>query len=122
MAITGWHREPPEAGKASSHALEPAPGEVFNAARAIDRTLRAAGADWHDLAGRLAATKTSHRSRNDRADTGWRAMREFCIERSNRLRSRELEFVTGLSKWRGDLTEKQNQWLTAIYERLRDAE
>lgn len=39
------------------------PGEVGAAAAAIDRTLRVAGADWHDLVGALTAPASRRRRR-----------------------------------------------------------
>jgi hypothetical protein len=96
-------------------------GEVLSAARAIGRTLQTAGADWHDLTGLLAAPGSkpqSKKPRDDDSDNDWRAMREFCLRHRGLLRARELEFVTSLADWRGELTHKQHEWLTAIYERL----
>jgi hypothetical protein len=93
------------------------PGEVVSAARAIDRTLKDTGADWHDFAARLSApAKTAHRNG---ADGNWHEMRELCLRHSTLLRPREMEFVTGLGNWHGNLTEKQFAWLSAIHERLR---
>lgn len=96
-------------------------GEVLSAARAIGRTLQTAGADWHDLAGSLLAPaprSQTKKPRDDDSDSDWRAMREFCLRHRGLLRARELEFVTSVADWRGELTHKQYEWLTAIYERL----
>jgi hypothetical protein len=41
-------------------------GEVVSAARAIDRTLRTAGADWHDLTGLLARSAAISSARGKR--------------------------------------------------------
>lgn len=95
----------------------PHQGEVASAAAAIDRTLRDEGADWHDLADRLSPSTASHQ--DPQRDEGWRAVREFCLSRSEALRPRELEFLASLDHWHGPLTEKQTAWLTAIRERLR---
>ena len=100
-------------------------GEVVNAARAIDRTLRTAGADWHDLTGLLASPaprprpqpKTPRDDDNDNTDD-WRAMRAFCERRSNFLSAREKEFIADIDHWRGALTTKQQHWLVSIYRRL----
>jgi hypothetical protein len=90
-------------------------GEVINAARAIDNTLRGAGCDWHDLADRIdgVPVRAANQFRN------WHPMRDYCLRHARLLRSREHQFVAGLGAWRGDLTEKQMAWLTAIYARLR---
>jgi hypothetical protein len=87
------------------------PGEVISAAHAIGRTLKSAGADWHDLAGLLAGPVST--------GADWSAMREYYLDRQHRLRPREMEVLTNLDDWRGDLTDKQFKWLASIYARLR---
>jgi hypothetical protein len=74
------------------------PGEVISAVAAIERTLRAANADWHDLAGRLLAPRTSPPPPPPPPPppAGWEAKREFCLKRENLLRGREHAFVLGL--------------------------
>jgi hypothetical protein len=102
-------------------------GEVVNAARLIGSTLQNAGHDWHDLAGALTDPAASSRPKplprddydSDPAD--WHEQRDFCLQHRHWLRGRELEFVTDLAHWRGQLTEKQASWLSAIYQRLRRA-
>lgn len=99
-------------------------GEVVAAARALGRTLKDIGTDWHDFAARLlvpakAPPYRAARNHNNAADGNWHAMHEFCLQHSVLLRSREHEFVTSLADWRGDLTEKQFAWLSAIHGRLR---
>lgn len=99
----------------------PHDAEALSAARAIGRTLQTAGADWHDLTGLLVAPVSkpqTKRPRDDDSDNDWRAMREFCLRHRGLLRARELEFLTSVADWRGELTHKQHHWLTAIYERL----
>jgi hypothetical protein len=100
------------------------PGEVAAAARAIGRTLKSAGVDWHDLAGLLTAKAPARAPSKAQPppwddDLDWHEMRKFCLEHSELLRSRELEFIENLADWRGDLTIKQHDWLGAIYARVR---
>jgi hypothetical protein len=99
-------------------------GEVVNAARLIDSTLRTTGSDWHDLAGALTERGARPRPQRppplrDESPANWREQRDYCLERRGLLRGRELEFLTSLIHWRGMLTDKQASWLTAIYQRLR---
>src|SRR5262245_30052132 len=100
------------------------PGEIVAAATAIDRTLKAAGRDWHDRAGGLLAEAPQPQPRSRRPppepdeNTNWRVMLSFCNEHGYLLRSRESEFITSLGEWRGSPTEKQLAWLCAIYARL----
>jgi hypothetical protein len=79
------------------------PGEVVAAAAAIDRTLRAAGCDWHDLAAGILTPSATEQPES----TDWRAIRAFCLKHQTLLRSREVDFITSLGNWRGSLTEKQ---------------
>ena len=82
-------------------------GEIVNAARLINTTLRGVGADWHDLvAGLLTSARTATQSAPNDRELNW---------------PRELEFVTGLGNWRGQLTERQSAWLNAIHARVRRA-
>jgi hypothetical protein len=97
------------------------PGEVVNAARAIDATLRGAGADWHELVGRLTAAPVATRDRHEGRDVSWRAMHEFCARHGDLLQLREWDFVHDLEHWRGNLTERQHAWLFSIYARIRRA-
>ena len=104
-------------------------GEVVSAARAIGRTLRSAGTDWHAFAARLLPTRARARQRPD-DDSGpfgpgrnrWRGMQKFCREHDAQLRPREGDFINSLGAWHGVLTEKQFDWLTAIYQRLKNTE
>jgi hypothetical protein len=93
-------------------------GEVVNAARAIERTLRAANADWHDLTERLSAPR-SPPPPPPPPPASWEAKRNFCLKHDNLLREREHAFVLGLGDWDGELTGKQASWLNAIYSRLK---
>lgn len=93
-------------------------GEVIGAVRAVERTLRSVGADWHDLVAALlrpvpASSFGSHRE--------WCAMREFCAQHQDELQPREREFISDLARWRGALTEKQSAWLVSIHARLKRA-
>ena len=58
--------------------------------------------------------------RDDSAAGDWRAMRRFCADHDALLSAREKEFITDIKSWRGQLTPKQHDWLTAIYQRLQD--
>jgi hypothetical protein len=93
---------------------------VAAAAAAIGRTLRAAGADWHDLInGLVREAPQPKRPNTTSSDRDWRTLREFCLSQRERLRERELKFLEDIGRWRGDLTEKQHGWLAAIQARLR---
>ena len=95
------------------------PGEVFAAANAITRELRAAGKDIHafaDAAERGLQTAAPGTG-SDRQP--WRERREWCAERHEVLSVREREFILSLARWRGQLTAKQADWLAGIEEKIR---
>jgi len=48
----------------------------------------------------------------------WHDMRQQCLANAAQLTTRELDFVTSLSRWAGGLTTKQNDWLLAIHQRV----
>ena len=90
---------------ASSHD-----GEVIAVVRALERRLHAERFDLNDLAETVVGQQAP--------PLAWHTMHKFCLEHRGLLRARELEFVTNLSNWRGELTPKQRDWLTSIFKRL----
>ena len=44
----------------------------------------------------------------------------FCASRMNYLNIREREFLRSIAQWRGNLTERQHQWLEAIADKLQN--
>ena len=95
-------------------------GEALNAVRAIDRTLRTAGRDWHDLTASLtvpAETKTKARD-GDGANDDWRTARQWCADREEFLSEREAEFISSLAHWQSP-TERQLAWLKIIQANIR---
>jgi hypothetical protein len=95
----------------SAHA-----GERSAAALKASEFVRGRGLTWHEVVVTRTPARTAHHN-SDNDD--WRAMREYCMRHSNRLRPREHQFVVSLGEWRGDLTEKQSKWLDAIVARVR---
>jgi hypothetical protein len=99
-------------------------GEVVATVRAIERALRSAGYDLHDLAaaavnGPSRRTQEPPRQSRPHTDDDWRSLHAGCLDHGRgRLRSREWDFVESLTQWRGDLSEKQLKWLRDIAARL----
>jgi len=121
--------------------------EVLAAAQALCRTLQSAGADIHALAaivehggelnqtemkklydagyseGLRVAENKLHGSEDFRNIDGlpsWHEIALWCQQRSDRLQSRESEFIShmaSLTVWR-EPTEKQAKWLKSIYYKL----
>ena len=95
----------------SAHA-----GERSVAALKADKLVRECGLTWHDVVrvptgGRKAAGILR----------AWQIKRNFCLQHAALLREREQQFLISLGHWRGDLTEKQHAWLSAIFNRLQRA-
>src|SRR5262245_27714361 len=96
--------------------------EVLGAARAIQRVLASAGADFHALAGLIEVT--AHNRTYGHQDTApgqdWRvrAMVRFCADHPELLSPKEYNFITTLARRRGKPSERQLEWLCAIYARV----
>ena len=90
-------------------------GERAAAAAKADELVRAAGLTWADV---IAPPIVSHyppRIRSWRsADTDWQRMASYCHARRWSLSQRQRDFVESALTWR-ELSEKQKDWLTAIY-------
>jgi hypothetical protein len=89
-------------------------GEVLGAARAIRRVLEGAGLDFHDLARAIEVPGPP-------IPPEWRDMATFCRKHAQSLTERERAFVLSMVKWRGEPSERQIDWLLAIFERVREA-
>jgi hypothetical protein len=88
-------------------------GEVVAAARAIGRTLRAAGWDFHDFAEAIETPPPPELV----PAAPWQRMARFCTARPECLNERELRFVRDMTGWRSTPSVAQQNWLVAIYER-----
>lgn len=88
-------------------------GEIVAAARAIGRTLRADGHDWHDLAGLVARPAQSPTF----SPSEWRQAIAECLRWPELLSPKELDFLTTVGR-QAKLTPKQSGWLDAIIERV----
>jgi hypothetical protein len=92
-------------------------GEVVASARALHRTLRNAGLDFNDLAQMIEAPTRPYQGTAD-PDSDWCAMARACAEHVHELSDRERSFVRSMTKWRGEPSEKQLEWLNGIFERV----
>jgi hypothetical protein len=90
-------------------------GEVVATVRAIERVLKSADRDLHDLAACLGAPAAPM------LDADWRQNVRFCFENADRLSERELDFITNIARRPGQPTFKQLGWLHMIVDRLREA-
>lgn len=103
----------PQLGKLLRMLSSDSDGEVVAAARAIGRVLEAHKLDWHALADALCPTAERH---------DWRDLLAYCAANMSRLAPHERAFLRSIARWRGELTDKQRDWLHAIADRLSDGE
>lgn len=101
-------------------------GEVVATVRAIERTLKSSGLDFHDLAGALERepeTRAVYRDWAPACPTTWHELALWCAARDGgRLRQHERDFVDDMVDYLvcdGEPSEKQANWLRALYRKLR---
>ncbi len=96
-------------------------GEVVAAARAIERTLRADGKDWHTL---VASIRTAPArvppAGGHWSELHWRSAAEFCQAHAQFLNGWEAGFVDNLLKRRYPPTDKQAACLENIRQKILD--
>jgi hypothetical protein len=93
-------------------------GEVIASIHAMRRVLASVGLSLHDLADAIELPNRASQY-DDYADD-WRVMAS-CARHSHLLSEREISFVTTMTRWRGNPSRKQAEWLEAIYDRIREA-
>jgi hypothetical protein len=98
-------------------------GEIIATVRAIGRTLRGAGLDWHDIAAAIAPAPERPRWRSETEN--WGELANWCrFNGAGRLSLKEAKFVADMScllVLGGEPSPKQAEWLRAIYARLKGA-
>jgi hypothetical protein len=87
-------------------------GEVVATVRAIERVLKSAGRDLHDLAACLGGPAQ---------DADWRQNVRFCFDNADLLSERELDFIANIARGARRPTVRQLGWLHDIVDRLRGA-
>ncbi len=93
-------------------------GERAVAAAKADQLVRQLGLSWHEIIAPPLAPDAP-RIRSWRAgDTDWQRMAHFCRARRWLLSQKEQAFIEAVAAWRSDPTERQKDWLTAIYARV----
>lgn len=88
-------------------------GEVVAAARALGRTLKAHGHDWHDL----AEIAERHLARPTiPARPPWQTLAQECLRQGGayRLKQGERQFLVSMSSWTAKPSDRQLAWLRAI--------
>src|SRR5262249_8102468 len=103
----------PTIGKLIPRLASDYDAEILATVRAIERLLKSAGHDWHDLAASI--TKPTIQ----RSETDWRQEARFCVANASLLNERELDFVATIAQQHRSPTVKQRQWLADIADRLR---
>jgi hypothetical protein len=103
-------------------------GERAAAALKADELLKREGLRWCDVIRprEPLAVETSNNSNSAETvfrpseNDDWRAMVRACMAQAAELSARELQFVRTMTRWRGEPTDKQFEWLESIYERIGD--
>jgi hypothetical protein len=104
-------------------------GEIVATVRAIRRTLKSAGLDFHALSGALSAEPKVvvlyREPPQSEPDPGnWREIARWCRDNDGgRLSSSERKFVVDMANrlvLNGKPTERQANWLRAIYAKLHE--
>jgi hypothetical protein len=86
-------------------------GERASAAAKADALVRSRGLRWTDVIVPPAQATTT---------SDWQVMAAYCLDRHWLLTPREFDFVQSIMKWRGEPTERQQNWLLDIVTRLHD--
>jgi len=101
-------------------------GEVVATVRAIARTLKSSGLDFHALAAALERepeTRTAYRNWAPFRPTTWHELALWGAEHDEgRLKQHERDFIDDMVDYMvcdGEPTEKQANWLRALYAKLR---
>lgn len=101
-------------------------GEVVATARAIERTLRAQGCDWHDFASavtREPETRVIYIKPPEPEPRDWCELARWCRDHDDdRLSAKERSFVCDMASrlvCGGEPSERQAAWLRSIYARLK---
>ena len=111
----------PKLGKLIRLLGSPVDAECLGAARGIDRMLKGAGSDLHTLAEIIveAPALALAPPPQQKSHLDIKRMAEWCLQRgAGRLSERERGFLANVSARWSQPTEKQTEWLRAIYARL----
>ena len=122
----------PKLAKLVPRLASDADAEIVSSVRAIDRVLRGAGFDWHDLTDALTPALPPPRPARQRQrpepqgkrPQTWLEIANWCAlcPQAGTLSPKEMEFVLSmvgnLRRFR-EPTEKQTKWLGDIFEKLR---
>lgn len=96
------------------------PGEAGAAAQALCRTISAAGRDIFWLANVVAAALEAPLVPAEASDedVSWEEALEIVIDHIDEPDPRSRAFIWSLSKWRGEPSERQQQWLMDLFARV----
>ena len=91
-------------------------GERAAAGLKADEMLKREGLRWADVIQPRIPEPVEDDDEDDEPD--WRAMANACAARSSLLSGRELSFVRTMTRWRGQPSAKQLDWLVSIHVRV----
>jgi hypothetical protein len=88
-------------------------GERAAAAALADRIIRELGLRWADVIS-VPLVPAEHGPE----DVSWQAALACCLDHIDELDARSRAFVNSLSRWRGEPSPKQRDWLFDLYVRV----
>ncbi len=114
----------PKLSKLVPRLASDADGEIVATVRAIDRTLRSSGFDWHDFTSALQPALPPPERPRWRSETEtWGELATWCrFNGIGRLSPKEAQFVADMSRklvLGGEPSPRQAEWLRAIYAKLK---
>jgi hypothetical protein len=89
-------------------------GDVVATVRAIERVLKSAGSDWHDLVASMLAPAAHPEVHDD--------VVQWCLNRHFFLSPRDREFLEGVAEQRMPPSPKQEKWIHDTVGKLERAE
>jgi len=97
-------------------------GEIAGAIGAIKRTLATVGIDHHDFAeliecGLDRPARSARQPDLDPLDD-WRSSALYCMHHADQLSDKEWGFIETIIHYKRQPTERQREWLEAIYARI----
>jgi hypothetical protein len=96
-------------------------GEIIASKVAINKTLAAAGLDFHVLADTVEnpAPPTRRQEQPNDREFAWRHKVRFCVDHDRWLTAWEREFAANLLSWNAPLTTKQQDKLDRIVDKIK---
>ena len=94
------------------------PGERATAALKADELLKREGLRWCDVLQPREPVAVEPDDDSEPECSDWRSMARTCVARAWALSDKEAAFVRQMTRWRGEPSDRQIDWLESIYDRI----